>query len=205
MNKEPEIKAIVFDAGGVLFETDWSSIKKEMMKKYNFSVFLYSDYPKKIQNRFRGLTTGRTSFKQVIKELSGLEEIEGIIKDYKKTYIKNQKINRKLFSLIKKLKKNYHIFCLTNTNDIHFEANIENNLFKHFKKSYSSCKIKFKKPDKRAFQVIFRENKIPQKETIFIDDKKENLATAKKLGMKTILFKNNKRLIKDFKKLGVKI
>ncbi len=201
---EKGIKAIVFDAGGVLFETDWGSIKKEIMKRHNFSIFLYSDYPKKIQNRFKGLETGRTSFKKVIKELSGFEEIGEIVSDYKKAYTKHQKINRELFNLIKKLKKKHHIFCLTNTNDIHFEANIENNLFKHFKKSYSSCKIKFKKPDKRAFQVIFKENKIPQKETIFIDDKKENLATAKKLGMRTILFKNNPQLIKDLKKLGVR-
>ncbi len=202
---EKRVKAIVFDAGGVLFETDWASVKREMMKKYNFSVFLYSDYPKKIQNRFRGLTTGRTSFKKVIRELSGFEEIDEIVNDYKKSFIKHQKINRELFGLIKRLKRRYHIFCLTNTNDIHFEANIENNLFKHFKKTYSSCKIKLKKPDKRAFQIIFRENKIPKKETIFIDDKKENLAAAKKLGIKTILFRNNKQLIKDLRKLGVKI
>jgi epoxide hydrolase-like predicted phosphatase len=203
MNKE--IKAIVFDAGGVLFETDWGSVKREIMKKYNFSVFLHSDYPKKIQKRFRGLTRGIISFRKVIRELSGFEEIDEIVNDYKKSFIKHQKINRELLTLIKRLKSNYHIFCLTNTNDIHFEANIENNLFKHFKKTYSSCKIKLKKPDKRAFQVIFKENKIPKKETIFIDDKKENLATAKKLGMKTILFKNNTQLVRDLKKFGVKV
>jgi hypothetical protein len=41
------------------------------------------------------------------------------------------------------------------------------------------------------------------KEASFIDDYQICLDGAKKLGMKTILFKNNKQLIKDLKKLGV--
>jgi FMN phosphatase YigB (HAD superfamily) len=36
---------------------------------------------------------------------------------------------------------------------------------------------------------------------LFIDNREWNLKPARKLGMKTILFKNNKQTIKDLKKL----
>ncbi|MBU3907107.1 MAG: hypothetical protein KKA64_02545 [Nanoarchaeota archaeon] len=95
------IKAIIFDAGGVLFKTDWDSIKKEILKKHKFSIFLYSDYPLNIQEQFQGINVGKCSFRKVIKELSHSSNSDKIIQDYKKAYLKHQNINHKLLVLVK--------------------------------------------------------------------------------------------------------
>lgn len=201
------MKTIIFDAGGVIFESGWDKVKRDIMKRYNFSIFLYSDYPKKIQSKFEGLNLGKISFKKVIKELSGRKnkkEASKIIEDYKKSYKKHQKINKRILNLIKKLKKSYKLFCLTDTNDLHFQINTKNKLFSDFRKIYASCKIKIKKPDKRAFKLILKENKIKPEEVIFIDNNLGNIKSARKLGIKTILFKNHYQLVKDLRKMGVK-
>lgn len=54
-----------------------------------------------------------------------------------------------------------------------------------------SCDDKLRKPDKKAFELILERLKVRPEESIFIDDKQENIDAAEKLGIKTILFENN--------------
>jgi putative hydrolase of the HAD superfamily len=72
-------------------------------------------------------------------------------------------------------------------------------------KTYASCKIGLKKPDKRCFLLVLNNHKLLPNQTIFIDDRHENIKSAQSLGMNTILFKNNKQLIIELKKLGIKV
>jgi len=74
------IKTIIFDAGGLIFKSDWLAIKKDIMKKYNFSILLYTDYPKKVSKKFRGINTGKVSFKDVMRYLSKGKTNENIKK-----------------------------------------------------------------------------------------------------------------------------
>ena len=200
------IKTIIFDAGGIIFKSDWLSVKKDIMKKYNFSILLYSDYPKNISKKFRGINVGNFSFKDVIKYLSkqkSKKKISMIIKDYKKSYTNHQRVNKKLLKLIKKLGNKYNLFCLTNTNDVHLEINHKNGNFSYFKKVYASCELKIAKPDERIFKIILKDSKLKPENTVFIDNELENIKSAKRLRINTIFFKNNTQLIKDLKKLGV--
>lgn len=200
------IKNIIFDAGGVLYESGWDNVKKDIMKKYGFSIFLYSDYPKEISKKFKGISVGKVSFKDVIRSLSRgkTKNVKSIITDYKKSYIKHQKINKELLRLIKKLKKNYNLFCLTDTNDIHLEIHLENGIFSDFKKIYASCEIGIKKPYKKAFKIVIKDAKIKPQETLFIDNTRKNIFSAKELKFNTILFRDNNQLIKTLNKLGIR-
>ena len=201
------IKTIIFDAGGIIFKSDWLSVKKDIMKKYNFSILLYSDYPKNISKKFRGINVGNFSFKDVIKYLSkqkSKKKISMIIKDYKKSYTNHQRVNKKLLKLIKKLGNKYNLFCLTNTNDVHLEINHKNGNFSYFKKVYASCELKIAKPDERIFKIILKDSKLKPENTVFIDNELENIKSAKRLRINTIFFKNNTQLIKDLKKFGIK-
>ena len=198
------IKTLIFDAGSVLFKHDWKTIKDYILKRHNFSVWLYSDHPKKVQDKYKGLQIGKTSFREVLKGLSGQKDITQILKDYEAGYKKSQKVNSRLLSFLKKIKNRYQLFCLTNTNDIHYKLNIKHGFFKDFKKVYASSKIKLQKPDKRAYLVVLKENHIKPQETIFVDDRPENLTIARKLGMKALIFKDNKQFFKDLAKYNIK-
>mgnify|MGYP001571040932 CR=1 FL=1 len=197
-----DIKAIIFDAGGVLFKHDWEKVKAEIMKKYGFSIFLYSDYPEEIRKKYdRKISVGEISLKKVFRELSGLNEVDEVIEDYKKTYLKHEVVDKKMLGLIKDLKKKYKIFCLTNTSDLHFEANTKAGLFSVFDKVYASSNIGFKKPEKEAFEVILKDNNLRAEEYIFIDDVEKNVKAASEIGMKGLVFENYDKLVIDIKEL----
>jgi putative hydrolase of the HAD superfamily len=91
---------------------------------------------------------------------------------------------------IKKLKNNYKIFLLSNTNEIHIKAfrkKIGEKQWEAFSslfdKMYLSHQIGFRKPGKEAFQIILEENKLKPNEVFFIDDSPQHIEAAKKLGI----------------------
>ena len=99
--------------------------------------------------------------------------------------------------LLKKIKKNIPIFLLSNTNAIHISAiknkigqKNYNDFYNIFKKVYFSHEIKIRKPDVAAFKLILKENKLSEKNVIFIDDSIQHINAAKKIGIKSIYLKS---------------
>lgn len=64
-----------------------------------------------------------------------------------------------------------------------------------------------KKPDPEFFKQYLEKNNLDLETTqiIFIDDKKENVATARELGFTAVQFKNAAQLRKELANLGIKI
>ena len=97
---------------------------------------------------------------------------------------------RKYF--LKKLKKDYRIFLLSNTNELHMQQVLENTgneLFNRFKNQfegfYLSHEIGFRKPDHEIYQFVLREHTLNASETLFVDDLNENTTAAAALGFHT--------------------
>ena len=57
-----------------------------------------------------------------------------------------------------------------------------------FDRCYYSCRLGAAKPDPRAFQIVLRDLGAQPDEVLFIDDRAENTAAARNLGMHTITF-----------------
>ena len=58
-----------------------------------------------------------------------------------------------------------------------------------------SGNVMMKKPEMGIYHYLFTQFRILPEESLFIDDMPENIATAKKLQLKTILHKNGKSTI----------
>jgi putative hydrolase of the HAD superfamily len=69
----------------------------------------------------------------------------------------------------------------------------------------TSYNFKIAKPDISIFKETAKKLGVKPEECIYIDDLDKNIPPAKKLGMKTILFKNTKQLVEKLNKLGVNI
>lgn len=89
-----------------------------------------------------------------------------------------------------KAENKYRLFLLSNTNNLHID-NIKKTVpfFKEFKDCfevfYLSQEMHLRKPNDDIFEFVLNNNSLVAKETIFIDDTKENTDTASKLGMQT--------------------
>lgn len=86
--------------------------------------------------------------------------------------------------------KKYRLFLLSNTNDLHISWIQQNwgmeqyNAFKIcFEQFYLSHEINLRKPNNNIYEFVLTMNKLAPKETLFIDDTKENTDAAKALGI----------------------
>ena len=198
------IKAIIFDWGGVLIRNPTPTLTKIFSELLNITkkefIFLYSRYEDAFQ---RGKLSEDEFWDRICNDLNIKKPSIKSLWNY--AFRISYKENKKVFSLASSLKKNgYKIGFLSNSEVSSMDVFLEKN-YKIFDAIIFSCKEGFRKPEKEIFEIIISKLYVSPKESVFIDDKKENLDGAKKIGMKTILFKNYNKLIDELKSISIKL
>lgn len=206
------IKNIIFDLGGVILNIDYNKTANAF-KALGVTEFdsLYSQF--KQNHVFDELEKGLSTESEFI---SSMQEIipnatpQQIIDAWNAMLLDLPPIR---IDLLKMVGKNYRIFLLSNTNDIHFKAYnsyIEkefdlnfNSLFEH---AYYSHEIHLRKPESECFEYVCETNNLKKEETLFIDDSVQHIEGAVKFGLNTIhhtfgcitkLFDKNGQLLPD--------
>jgi putative hydrolase of the HAD superfamily len=196
-----EIRAIIFDIGGVM-------IKEDNMRTHYVPLIMsmglseddfFAEYKKYIAKASRGKMTGKQMIYLIAQDLkvSKKKLLKNWVK-YKRISIKK---NKELEDYIKEIKeKGYVVGSMSGVLDLHYKLCEEKGIYDIFDFNIFSFNVGFNKPDIQIYRILLKKLKLPPKEIIFIDDTKECLPPAKKLGIKTILFKNNKRLKRELGK-----
>ena len=196
------IKAIIFDIGGVVlnpgnFEPLSRKYAKVMKRKA-------PEVHKVIDKHWRLWK---------VESINESEFFDGIAKDLKVGLGKAKlreimygliKPSKGMFTLARKLRRNYKVFSLTNHTREFFvfldgKFGIENK-FDGIFKSYDS---RMAKPDTNFFKYMLDKTGMKPGECVFIDDSGENVEAARKLGMTAILHISTKRTEKELRKAGV--
>lgn len=68
-----------------------------------------------------------------------------------------------------------------------------------------SYQVGISKPDPQSYQIIMQELGSKPEECLFIDDTRQNISAAKRLGMHAILFVNAQQLREDMSRLGINL
>ncbi len=194
-----EVKAIVFDYNGVLMLGDGKSIHEFVSRKLKVSLDHYFDA---IDTPYAKSIEGKISSKKAIETISKNLKITStnLKKLYLMAYKKHFKQNKELFKQAFKLKKQgYKIAILSDQWALSKEALMPKNLHKNFKPFVVSCDVGIRKPNPKIYKLTIQKLKLKPSETLFIDNQKWNTDPAKKLGMGTILFKDNKQLFANSK------
>ena len=194
------IKAIIFDIGGVIVNTDsfvnkWSRIFKPKNKRE-----FWQDLNQEMLPLCRGDITEKQFWKNVAEKYkvdSKLVPSSLLREDFKKSL----KINRQLLKTIKNLKSKYKIAVISNIIKHHSDENRKIGLYDHFDHIVLSFEVKMTKDSKKIFLLALEKLKAKPNECIFVDDVKKFIDTAKSVGMKTILFRNNRQFHSDLKRL----
>jgi FMN phosphatase YigB (HAD superfamily) len=185
------IKNIVFDLGGVILDIDYNLTVKAFdgLGIPNFK----EQYSKMSQsNLFDNIETGKISpveFRDLIREVAQKTISDAEIDTAWNALILHLPQYR--IEILKNLQVNYRLFLLSNTNKIHYDDYSEvikrengiEGLEPLFEKTYLSHEMGLRKPDPEIFQVVLNENNLVPKETLFIDDSPQHIASAKTLGI----------------------
>ena len=177
----------LFDLGGVFFDWDPSHFYKNIFKDINEMNFFLEE----ICNDFWNLQqdSGRTI-------IEGENELLKVYPKYKKQILMYYKNHHKMFkgtfsdsiSILKNLKQlNYPCYVLSNWSAETFLGMKEKYPFLNlFDDMIISGEVKLVKPDPSIYELAIKRFKLEPKNTVFIDDKLENILAAKKLSFKTI-------------------
>jgi glucose-1-phosphatase len=194
-----QIKNIIFDLGGVIINLD---IPKTIQEFNKLSPKPFETIYTQLQQSpiFDQFDKGEISERDFLDALK--DALEDDISDEQLVYAWNAMLldfPKHRLELLKKLKSNYRIFLLSNTNEIHVDE-LEKILFKEhgfenlepfFEKVYYSCRVKMRKPNADIFEMVLKENDLLASETLFIDDSPQHIEGAKNAGIRAILLDKN--------------
>lgn len=205
------IKNIIFDLGGVILNIDFMKTMEafrklgisnidEIYTGYHQSNFFDSYDKGKISDR-EFIDTLKKHLPRPVSDVQVIEAWNAMIIDFPTDRIE----------LLKRLKKYYRVFLLSNTNSLHFPFYNKQlrdvygikDLSVLFEKTYYSFRLGMRKPDPDFFNLVITENKLNTEETFFIDDALQNVETAEKLEIKTMLYNPADSLGEAIRKNGI--
>jgi len=199
------IKTILCDLGNVIVFVDHKKIAKGLAKfsnkdeKYILRLYLNSKARKDFDKGKITATQLFMSFKNNLNLKLNFDQFRRILSS---CFSPNLEIEK----LLHKLKKNYKLILLSNTDEIHFTY-IRNNykildIFDYFVLSY---KVGYKKPNPLIYLYAIKKAKTFPTKIIYIDDIYIFVKAARFFGIKSIQYKNLDRLKTDLEKMNVKI
>jgi len=199
------IKAILCDLGNVIINVH-DDIKIRNIKKYSsksekfIKNFLSNSKARKDFDR------GKISAIQLYKNLKSNLNLKLSFRQFKKVWCSYFSRREEMERLIKKLKKNYKLILLSNTDEIHF-AYIKNkykilDIFDGFVLSY---KVGYTKPSPLIYLHAIKKVKTFPIQMLYIDDIPGFVKVAKLFGIKSIQYKNFNQLKSKLKQFNIKV
>jgi putative hydrolase of the HAD superfamily len=177
------IKVILFDLGGVIVElTGVPTMLRWTNNKYDeeqlWEAWLASPA---IRSYEKGYLTTEQFAIQIIDEMDlPVKKAEFI--DAFRQWPKG--LFPGVTRLMERLRKNYTLACLSNTNELHWPRLMnEMGLDKLFTHHFASHLMGRLKPDKEAFEYVLAQLDCSAPSVLFLDDNPINVISAEKIGM----------------------
>jgi len=196
------IKNIIFDFGGVIINIDFN-LSINAFKKLGFlkieEVIFKPDNSRLLLMMERGQMTTEEFYTEIRKS-SGLSLSDKEIEIAWNALLLD--IPEKRIRLLEKLRNNYRIFLLSNSNVIHYKKYMTGLYNKYgysgfdklFEKAWFSHDLKMNKPNQDIFNYSLNDARLIPEETLFIDDTKINTDAASKTGMKVYYLKTGEEI-----------
>ena len=101
--------------------------------------------------------------------------------------------------LVRRVAAKVPLGLLSNTNPVHFGHCLDTlKVLRYIPSHFLSYRLKAFKPDVEIFKKVARILQLPPHEILYIDDLQENVAAAKSLGFRVILFESPRKLELQF-------
>ncbi len=198
-----KIKTILFDLGGVYLNRGIWIFREDYLIK-NFDVTNQQVIDVMIKKYYKPYFSGKMPEKEFWEKSLSELNIKANWKDLRKKLLDSFEPQTGMPELVKKLRESYKIGLLSDqTREWWPYLDEKYKISGNFDFTIISYKTGFHKPQTEIYEVAIKEAGCKPNEILFTDDLEHNLAPAKDLGMKTLLFKNPTQIKEDLKKLGV--
>lgn len=196
------IKNIIFDFGNVIGRFDYMEAVQHFTKDPNEQEFLINNVINSPYWIGLGLLdSGLISYDSVVKLIndSTNNKYSDLVDKFVNGYYKYITISDEITNLIKKIKDlGYNLYILSNTSKEVVDYFKDYEIFKYFDGFTLSYKINMLKPNIGIYKNLLNTYNLNPNESLFIDDREDNIATAISLGING--FNVRKDNIEDIKK-----
>lgn len=201
-----QIKTIFFDLGNVLINFDHNLMWDQLAKICQTS-----------QKNLQDIIEEKNLWKLYEKGLISIDEFISEIESSLHQKVSHQKFieaastiffsNPSMLDILKKLhKKNYELFLISNTCDIHFDYIKKTfDITSYFKNILLSYQLHLAKPEKAIFYHALSLTSSKPTECLYVDDLIQHIRSAQDLGIACHVFKDVKALKKAFKENKISI
>ncbi|MCQ2172830.1 MAG: HAD family phosphatase [Bacteroidales bacterium] len=190
------IKAVVFDMGGVLLNLDFDKCIKEFQERAGFmDIAGYLDtYHQKgfIGDLEGGVISEEEFYEECLRHCAPGTSKQVAYECFISLLVG---LNKPLMEMLKRLRKDYRLYLLTNNNPLSRRAFDEmvlkeegirsDDIFTH---QFYSYEMKLQKPCREIFEKTVEGIGCRPEEILFVDDSPANCAAAEEVGIKTLLY-----------------
>ena len=192
----PNVKNIIFDLGGVVIDID-PSVSFSAMQALTVNSLpvkgQFAEHTEVFLDYEKG-TIDDEQFRAGVRELTRQPDTRAATIDEAWCRMLLE-VPLPRLQLLRRLKEQYRTFVLSNTNGIHvvaFNKLIETvsgqpTIDFFFEKVYYSHELKMRKPEEEIYRYVLEDSNLLPHETLFLDDREENLVAAEALGITTQL------------------
>lgn len=186
-----DIEVIVLDLGGVIIDIDPERSSRAFSRLGSGS--LLEEHSKAEQDRLydrleRGEIDAAT-FRQELRSRGGIEASDRAIDEAWNALLLDIPLER--FRFLEELRKRYELHLFSNTNELHmegFERIVEARYgMKAFEELFHgihlSYRLRARKPEKEAFELLIKEVGAEPHRILFIDDTRPHVDSARELGI----------------------
>jgi putative hydrolase of the HAD superfamily len=175
-----DIKAIVFDWGGIFTENtfDSSAVKNLAALCHTTSDVIGKVYFPLMEEFEAGAFDFDMYYQKFVKA-SGFDLEAGT---FRKTFLGSVKERSAMFDVLNAIPRDYIVGMLSNNVPVLCDRVRTDPRFARIDHFVFSNEIGVRKPDSRAFEHLSQAVDVPAQQTVFIDDNLDNIAACEKLG-----------------------
>jgi len=178
------IEALIFDIGNVLVPFDWQPFRSRLhVNCKNLTVEAERKF-RDLMLRFEvGEMTGEMFTRLALRTIGFQGDEREFVSMWNGIFTSNPPMERAILSL----KRQFPLFLLSNTSDLHLAHLMEKcQVLGHFLDGVYSFRAKFAKPDVRIFETAIKQFGVKPESTVYIDDLAINISSAAELGFRVI-------------------
>jgi putative hydrolase of the HAD superfamily len=198
------ITSIVFDWGGVLIDRPTPGLLHFFSEYFHISEERFNNAHKPYNDAFqKGILSEALYWEKMCTDLGVTKPNESSL--WKHAFKTVYKEKHEVFNIVKMLHSNgYQTAFLSNT-ELPAVEFFHEQQYDFFNVKIFSCEEGYRKPEKEIYEILLMKLRSKPEETVFIDDRIDNIKGAQLLGIQTILFEDVTQLKDHLEELPLKI
>lgn len=197
MKSKPQLKAVIFDLGGVILHGGYLDFIHQYLGEH-----LSATTKKSIEFLEHQVNLGKITETQFYKQIEKKFAVHLKPKQMHSRIVEKMTTNRSLVKFIPHIKPAKVAIFSNSIGHLHMEVLKRRHLAgrKLFRKKFFSSVMHLAKPTGASYQYVVKHLKVKPDQALMVDDRPANIAAAKKSGLQGLVFKNTTQFKRDLRK-----